>query len=201
MPSRLLLVEDDASIAGMYALALRNAGWHVDIAPSGDAGVALVGQEAHVAVILDLSLPGLSGAEVLRQIRAESATPALPALVVSNSELPELREDVLRLGAPFIVKSRTTPAQLVSLIESAVGRPADRRRQPRRLDDVLQMLRATTSSTVSELPLGAAALLAARGIAPFAAPDMAALRAQVAEIVNRDAAGRPERRRRVRRRA
>ncbi len=185
----------------MYALALRNAGWQVDIASSGDAGVALVGEEAHAAVILDLSLPGLSGAEVLRHIRASSTTAALPALVVSNSELPELREDVLRLGAPFIVKSRTTPAQLVSLIENAVGRPADRRRQPRRLDDVLQMLRATTSLAVSELPLGAAALLAARGIAPFAAPDMATLRAQVAEIVNRDAAGRPERRRRVRRRA
>jgi DNA-binding response OmpR family regulator len=66
---RILVVEDDSRIAEPVANALRGQRHTVEIAQSGDAGLALCDAEAHDLVVLDVMLPGVSGLEICRSLR------------------------------------------------------------------------------------------------------------------------------------
>src|SRR5262245_41607012 len=77
MSFRVLLVEDDARLAGMVADYLGEAGLRAVIAPTGGEAQRLLKREAFDVVILDLMLPDTDGLELCRHIRAESAIPLL----------------------------------------------------------------------------------------------------------------------------
>lgn len=75
-PARVLLVEDEPAIADALAFGLRNAGFQVDILHDG-VSAAAADPDVYDVVLLDLMLPGLSGLEVCRAIRARSIVPVL----------------------------------------------------------------------------------------------------------------------------
>src|SRR5438552_9293088 len=75
--ARILLVEDEASVAEPVALNLREEGYHVTIARRGDEGHRLATSEPYDLVILDLMLPGMDGRDVCRAIRRASDVPVL----------------------------------------------------------------------------------------------------------------------------
>jgi DNA-binding response OmpR family regulator len=77
MSVRLLLVEDERSIAESVQYALRAEGFDVDTVGSGEEALARTDAAAYDAVVLDLMLPGISGVEVCRRLRATSAVPVL----------------------------------------------------------------------------------------------------------------------------
>ena len=64
-----LIVEDDADIAEMYSIALRHAGFDTEIVRDGSTALARLAKEAPALVVLDMHLPFVSGAEILRQLR------------------------------------------------------------------------------------------------------------------------------------
>ena len=68
---RALIVEDDADIAEMYSIALRLAGFDTEIVRDGSAALARLAKEAPALVVLDMHLPFVTGAEILRQMRAD----------------------------------------------------------------------------------------------------------------------------------
>src|SRR6266498_1354900 len=74
---RVLLVEDDASIRGVPALGLKQAGFRVSTAVDGREGLMRALQEPADVVILDVMLPSLDGFEVCREIRKQSRMPIL----------------------------------------------------------------------------------------------------------------------------
>ena len=69
MPTKLLLVEDDAALAGLIADYLRQNGFLVDIEPRGDLAAATIHATPPDLVILDLMLPGMDGFAVCRSVR------------------------------------------------------------------------------------------------------------------------------------
>src|SRR3954447_2627245 len=75
---RVLVVEDDLMLGRTLVRGLRDAGFEVEIAPTGEAGLtALVERPAEV-MILDVMLPGIDGFETCRRLRvADSRTPVL----------------------------------------------------------------------------------------------------------------------------
>lgn len=66
-----LIIEDDADIAFLYAEALRGAGFAPEIVRDGSAALAQLARSVPALVVLDMHLPFVSGAEILRQIRAD----------------------------------------------------------------------------------------------------------------------------------
>ena len=68
---RLLIVEDDALLAGMVADFLRREDFEVSIEGRGDRAVARIVNENPDAVILDVNLPGLDGFSVCRSVRSD----------------------------------------------------------------------------------------------------------------------------------
>src|SRR6266699_6010386 len=110
---RVLVVEDDVSVAQMYRLKLELDGYAVDVA--GDGLVAL--EKARVQhpdiIFLDIRLPKLDGLGVLEALRADAATAGIPVVILSNWNEKELVERGISLGAlDHMIKSQTTPARL-----------------------------------------------------------------------------------------
>lgn len=96
---RLLLVEDHAELCEWIAKALRHAGYVLDVLARGDhADHALLTQHYDL-VILDLSLPGMDGLEVLRRLRAREKGTPTPVLVLTARGATEDRVRGLNLGA------------------------------------------------------------------------------------------------------
>lgn len=76
-------VEDDQHIRDLAAYALRQAGFTVRTFPDGAGFVSLCGEEPPDAVLLDIMLPGNDGLELLRQLRENNATAAIPVMMLT----------------------------------------------------------------------------------------------------------------------
>ena len=123
---RLLLVEDHAELAVWVAKSLRQSGFAVDVIERGDhAATALMTQSYDLAV-LDLSLPGLDGLEVLRRLRhresgADSGPPT-PVLVLTARGSTEERVQGLNLGADDYLTKPFELAELAARIKALLRR-------------------------------------------------------------------------------
>jgi len=110
--ARILVVEDEADIAGLIKHALeRRADTRVDIVLNGSAALAAVTAQPPDLMILDLNLPGLDGAEVCRLVRARPATASLPIIMLTARTSEDDRVAGLDLGADDYV---TKPSACVS---------------------------------------------------------------------------------------
>ncbi|EIM04304.1 response regulator [Rhodanobacter denitrificans] len=94
---RVLIVEDDASIAAGVAAALRHEGHAVDVVGDGSLAEAALQDTAYDLLVLDLGLPRLDGAELLFRVRRRGGE--IPVLVVTAREGLRERVRVLDLGA------------------------------------------------------------------------------------------------------
>ncbi len=101
--ARLLVIDDDAMILGSLARVLSYEGFEVATAGDGEAGLILHAKEPGDLVILDVSMPGLSGIDVCRRIKHRS--PSTPVLFLSaRDEVPD-RVKGLESGADdYLVK-------------------------------------------------------------------------------------------------
>src|SRR5438445_7611072 len=101
-PMKLLLIEDDESVAEVLADAFAADGHETAITHTGEDGLAYLARERPDAVVLDVRLPTLSGVGVLRQIR--STDPTLPVIIMTGlataGELAQARQ----LGVTEIVE-------------------------------------------------------------------------------------------------
>jgi two-component system OmpR family response regulator len=100
---RILITEDDATLAEALRFALAQAGYAVDWVANGAAADEALKSDAFGLLILDLGLPKLDGFEVLRRLRKRNS--ALPVLILSGREKPEEKVVGLDLGADdYLVK-------------------------------------------------------------------------------------------------
>jgi two-component system OmpR family response regulator len=100
---RILVAEDDASIAAAIGPALQRAGHAVDAVADGQLADRALQTDAFDLLVLDLGLPGLDGTQVLRQLRERGA--GIPVLVITARDALNDRVRVLDLGADdYLVK-------------------------------------------------------------------------------------------------
>jgi len=83
MPERILVVEDEKTIAELIAETLRRRGYRVETVNDGDGGLYAVETTLPDLVILDVMLPGMDGWEICRRIRENPATKGIPVLMLT----------------------------------------------------------------------------------------------------------------------
>jgi CheY-like chemotaxis protein len=98
----IVIIDDEAAVAETLADAVRGQGHTASIARTGPEALALIGEHEPDAVFLDLVMPGLSGVDLLREIRRDR--PELAIVVVTGWAKPEQLDEVRRLGVTDIVE-------------------------------------------------------------------------------------------------
>jgi len=125
---QILVAEDDRDIASLIAHYIQKAGWHAHLAASGDDALAHARQQPVDVAILDVMLPGMSGLEVCRLLRADRATATLPIIMVTARAEETDRIMGLEIGADDYISKPFSPNELVARIRALVRRT--RRNEP-----------------------------------------------------------------------
>jgi len=117
-----LVIEDNPVAAGIYQSLLKAQGFTVEVASDGEAGMQMVKRMRPDVVLLDLILPKVDGADVLRQIRAMPETATMPVIIVSNAYSQSRIDELWAAGATLVLtKASSTPKELVKAVESIVA--------------------------------------------------------------------------------
>lgn len=119
---KVLLVEDEAALVDMYTLKFSQAGFDLMVAGNGEAGLELAKKNLPRVILLDVILPGMDGFAILKALRADPTTTAIPVLLLTNlgqdADLQKGRE----LGAAdYLVKANFTPGEVVERVKAALA--------------------------------------------------------------------------------
>src|SRR5574338_396783 len=121
----ILVVEDEASIASFVSLYLKNAGYAVRTAATGNGALAEVARESPDLIVLDLMLPDIDGIEVCKRIRQRSDVPIL-MLTARDEDVDKIIG--LEVGADDYLTKPFNPRELVARVKSILRRSTPDRR-------------------------------------------------------------------------
>ena len=117
--TKILVVEDEASFSDALSYLLGREGFEVIVAETGTAAVSEFERQGADLILLDLMLPGISGTEVCRQIRAKSQVPII-MLTAKDTEVDKVVG--LELGADDYVTKPYSSRELVARIRAVLRR-------------------------------------------------------------------------------
>ncbi|HUJ85291.1 MAG TPA: response regulator transcription factor [Burkholderiales bacterium] len=175
MAARILLIEDDPSLAEMVSEYLGQAGFRVSAAGSGNEGLERLAREPFDALVLDLTLPDLDGLEVCRRLRARADTPVL--MLTARGDAMD-RVVGLELGADDYLPKPFEPRELLARLRAIL-----RRRSGPETGDVLRFGRV-------EIDRGARALRldgAERALTGYQFALLLALAENAGRVMSREA--------------
>ena len=121
-PIRVLVVEDERDIAALVSYHLTKEGYRVRTAESGSEALDALSSERPDLVVLDLMLPGVSGYDVLAEVRRKTDSAHLPVVVLSARRDEADRVQGLELGADDYVTKPFSPRELVLRVGAVMRR-------------------------------------------------------------------------------
>ena len=119
---RVLIVEDEESLADPLAYLLRKEGFETTVVTDGPAALAEFDRAGADIVLLDLMLPGMSGTDVCKQLRARSSVPVI-MVTARDSEIDKVLG--LELGADDYVTKPYSARELIARIRAVLRRGAE----------------------------------------------------------------------------
>lgn len=127
---RILVVDDEPDIVALVVYHLAKAGYRVSTAATGPDAVQLAKRELPSLVVLDLMLPGMSGFEVLAQLRDNVSTAGLAVLMLTARKEEPDRIKGLELGADDYLTKPFSPQELVLRVGAILRRVATSAESP-----------------------------------------------------------------------
>ena len=109
-PAKVLVVDDTPNNVKLLADILTAKGYAVTTAASGEEALASIASQPPDLVLLDVMMPGLSGYDVCRRIRADAPTALLPVVLVTALDPDRERLKGIEAGADDFLPSRSTRA-------------------------------------------------------------------------------------------
>ena len=117
--TRLLIIDDDAKLAGLLRDYLEPLGYVIDLVHNGKDGLQLALQGDYAAIILDVMLPGMNGLDVLREIRKQSSVPIL--MLSALGDEPD-RIAGLEVGADDYLPKTFSTRELLARLRAVLRR-------------------------------------------------------------------------------
>lgn len=118
---RVLVIEDEPHISEAIRFILRRDGWAVDVHDQGLTALAMVHRHCPDVLVLDVMLPGASGYEVLRQIRADAGLAGLPVILLTAKGQAADREMARNAGASLYMTKPFSNADLLAAVRQLAG--------------------------------------------------------------------------------
>ena len=119
--TNILVIDDDARDRGLLVAVLEERGYDVMLADNGGAGLMLCHRRTPDAVVLDLSMPGIDGRSLLRQLRI--LHPTLPVVVFSGHSTAEVEQEMLNHGATACIQKAFSLDQLGLALQEVLPSP------------------------------------------------------------------------------
>ena len=116
-PPLVLLVDDVADNRDLYEEYLLFKGYHVLTADNGEHCLRVVGSQRPDIILLDLRMPGMSGHETLRRIRARPELGSVPVVALTAHALEDERRHAIASGFDAFIPKPCLPDDLVAAIE------------------------------------------------------------------------------------
>lgn len=118
---KVLVIEDDPTVGQFIKRGLEEQRWSVDLVADGEEGEALARSQPYDLIVLDLRLPGRSGQQVLRNLRARGFEK--PVLVLTAQDAIDAKVETLRAGADDYVTKPFAFEELLARVEALARRP------------------------------------------------------------------------------
>ncbi|MEX0271383.1 response regulator [Leptolyngbyaceae cyanobacterium UHCC 1019] len=119
---RVLVVDDEEPIQDVIQGCLEDVGgWEVLRAASGGEGVDLARSRLPDGILLDVSMPGMDGFEVLQRLQADPATQLIPVILLTARVQPEDRAKFAELAITGVILKPFDPMALVDQVAAAFG--------------------------------------------------------------------------------
>jgi DNA-binding response OmpR family regulator len=125
MSASLLLVEDDASLAGITRRFLTQAGYTVTLAISGEEALSLIQRNKPDLVVADVQLPGISGLKMCEILKENGVTASLPIILVTVLGKTHEKVHGLRTGADDYLTKPFDAHELLARVEAVLRRTRD----------------------------------------------------------------------------
>jgi DNA-binding response OmpR family regulator len=127
MSNKVIIVDDDAAIRELASLYLRKEGFDVSCSADGTSAIEAIERGKPNLVVLDLMLPGLSGFDVCKQVRATSKVPII-MLTARDDDVDKIVG--LELGADDYLTKPFNPRELVARVKAVLRRSESTPEQP-----------------------------------------------------------------------
>jgi len=121
MPTTVVVCDDDPEILDLLSCVLTDMGIVVQTAPSGEHACARVREGGIDLLILDRKMPGMPGEEVLRELKGDAATRALPVVMLTSSDDMGTISHCLSLGAAEFVAKPVNLKLLCAVVNRVLG--------------------------------------------------------------------------------
>lgn len=121
----ILVIDDDAFLIELYALAFQKAGYGVDAAWNGQEALDLItkGEKEYEAAVVDIYMPALDGFGFIQAALDKKLLPANRIYILTNFGESEHIDRARALGVrAFVLKAHHTPAEIIELIRSTSGK-------------------------------------------------------------------------------
>lgn len=119
--TKIAIIEDDAAISQMYRMKFEADGFDVELADNGKRGITLVESFQPDIILMDLSMPEMTGDEALTEIRAADWGKDIPVIILTNLGEEEAPKTLKTLGvSSYIVKADLTPRQVVERVKETL---------------------------------------------------------------------------------
>ena len=115
----VLTVDDDAEVCRTISRAVERLGYRASQATDGAIALAMVSQDVPGLILLDLMMPGMSGVEFLKELRATH--PELPVAIVTGYPDSDLIAEALMYGPLMIISKPADERQLRQVVQMALG--------------------------------------------------------------------------------
>ncbi len=113
--TKVFIVEDDAFISSLIVKKLTNEGCKVSTVANGEDALAAIKKFMPQVILMDIMLPGISGLDVLQQVKADADVRAIPVIMLSNLAEKAQIDQAKKVGAVnFLVKATMSIDEIVN---------------------------------------------------------------------------------------
>jgi DNA-binding response OmpR family regulator len=123
--ARILVIDDEPSIAHVIRLLLEAQGHEVLVADDGSRGVATAQRRSPDAIVLDVMMPFMDGFGVLEALRADARTSGVPVMMLSALSSDAIEQRCLALGAKKYVEKPFEGNELLRAVEETLAWPTE----------------------------------------------------------------------------
>ena len=125
MTKRVLIAEDEPNIVESLTFLLERAGFEVRTESDGRQALDSALADLPDVLVLDVMLPGLDGYEILRQLRGDQRSSAIPVIMLTAKGQREDRETALEYGADAFMTKPFANAEIIATVKRLAGGAAE----------------------------------------------------------------------------